>query len=387
MEALWAASDFCVRPEFRVALIYEDTPNSVGPHCLEALKPLCQVEHIVPAQLSRMFKESYDLFLHVDDGWGGEIPRHLFPRALWHVAKGHDQGPHVEKALFYDWVFEVDSERAQAMEKAGVINVWWLPLDGETNSGDANQPSSPHENRSTYNYDRGMRALLDTVWGIPGLQSQYFLHARPEILDLVPLTAHTVLDVGCATGKLGAAIKERQNCQVYGVELHSIASQKAREALDWVYTGLLEDQIDQIPDGFFDCIILADVLEHTTNPWGLLRLLVPKLAADERSRIILSIPNAAHWTVVLPLLNGEWRYEDAGILDSTHLRFFTPASVARLVDSAALTLKETRASMVPLPANINVGTEAPLSQWTQSGLAQVYQILCVCERKPNPSSP
>ena len=387
METLWATQDFSPRPDFRVALIYEDAPHSEGSHCLKALQPLCQVEHIIPAQLPQIFKESYDLFLRIDDGRGGEIPRHLFPRALWCLAKGQDRASHVQQALFYDWVFEADSERAQALEKAGIINVWWLPPGTEGNDGHANHPPSPHKDGDNRDYDQCMRALLDNVWRTPGLQSQYFLHVRPEILDLVPLTAHTVLDVGCATGKLGAAIKERQNCHVYGVELHPIASEKAREVLDHVFTGLLEDHIDEVPNGFFDCIILADVLEHTMNPWELLRLLVPKLAADEKSRIILSIPNAAHWTVVLPLLNGEWRYEDAGILDSTHLRFFTPTSVARLVQSAELTLKETRASIVPLPAGVNLGTDGTLKQWSQSGLAQVYQILCVCQRKPSPSYP
>ena len=91
--------------------------------------------------------------------------------------------------------------------------------------------------------------------------SVYFLHARPEILQLVPITATRILDVGCGAGVLGASIKSRQIAEVHGVELTSEAASKAEARLDRVWNRPVESVLSELNDGYYDCIVAADVLE------------------------------------------------------------------------------------------------------------------------------
>jgi 2-polyprenyl-3-methyl-5-hydroxy-6-metoxy-1,4-benzoquinol methylase len=139
-----------------------------------------------------------------------------------------------------------------------------------------------------------------------------------------------VLDLGCATGALGAALRE-QGCRVVGVERDKEAAEIARDRLDAVYeidlvTGDLSALADEGP---FDAIVLADVLEHLVEPQELLRALPPLLAQD--GLLITSIPNVAHGSVRLALLAGQFPYRETGLLDSTHVRFFTRESMAAML--------------------------------------------------------
>ena len=88
----------------------------------------------------------------------------------------------------------------------------------------------------------------------------YYLHARPEVLDLVPLTARKLLDVGCGAGGLSANLKARQTVEVHGVELVDKAADHARKYLDQVWNSTIEEALPNLPDGYYDCIVIADVL-------------------------------------------------------------------------------------------------------------------------------
>ncbi|UUY04779.1 class I SAM-dependent methyltransferase [Svornostia abyssi] len=134
---------------------------------------------------------------------------------------------------------------------------------------------------------------------------------------------------GCSTwaaapGALGAALKaERPGLEVFGLEGFPEAAERARERLDGVFC-LDLDALDALPDdlGTFDAIIFGDVLEHLRDPARLLRTLRGALTED--GVIVCSIPNVKHWTVVMPLLvHDRWEYQDAGLLDRTHVHFFT----------------------------------------------------------------
>ena len=230
-------------------------------------------------------------------------------------------------------------------------------------------------------YGHRMQALLEVVCTVDGIQAQYFRHVRNEVLALVPASAHTVLDIGCATGKLGEAIKLRQECHVSGIEMHPRAALEAKKVLDTVYVGSAEDVLNELQDFSFDCIILADVLEHMLNPWVFLRKLIQKLDTAPHSRVILSIPNVAHWSVVIPLMQGEWTYHDAGILDATHLRFFTPQSAARMINGAQLDIEAAQGVMMPRPENLTLPDNGIVKNWIESGLGDVYQLLFVCMRR------
>lgn len=365
MQPLRNAIQHEIRPDFRIAVIFgNEDERALGPCAYQSLQRICHATHIHPSQLPNIFKEEYDLFFFVGDGKEYDIPRHLYPRAWWVIDSFGDWQSNVVRASLYDWVFVGELDEAIALRASGVINIWWLPKPNEGEFGPTD--------------DDRIEAAMEKVWTTQGLQSQYFLHARQEIVNLVPVSAQTILDVGCATGVLGGVVKNRQACQVYGIEPNQIAAEKARNLLDKVYVGFLEDQLNDLPDNFFDCIILADVLEHTLDPWESLRRIAAKLSSRADACIVLSIPNVSHWSVVLPLLRGEWQYADAGILDSTHMRFFTPAAVSRLIKGAGLAIRESQATIVPIPENVKVNAGDLLGSWIASGLANVYQILCVC---------
>lgn len=164
------------------------------------------------------------------------------------------------------------------------------------------------------------------------MSSAYYQHARPEVLALIPSTASRVLDVGCAAGALGRSLKERQACSVTGIEYVADVALQAKVHLDHVLTGEALEAMKTLPKGSFDCIVFADVLEHLVEPERCLaeasRLLTPG------GTVVASIPNVRHWSVIKDLLEGRWDYQDEGILDRTHLRFFTRDSVVRMFTDA-----------------------------------------------------
>ena len=170
---------------------------------------------------------------------------------------------------------------------------------------------------------------------------------RPEILELIPVNATKILDLGCGTGTLGKALKERQKCHVTGIELNKEAAQTAQKNLDTVLT----DNLNRFDPAFFrikyNCLIFADILEHLINPWKVLKKVASVLTDD--GTVIISIPNIAHPWIVSNLRKGLFRYEPAGILDITHLRFFTKTSIGQLLYSAGLKITNIRAH----PSDIN----------------------------------
>jgi cyclopropane fatty-acyl-phospholipid synthase-like methyltransferase len=155
--------------------------------------------------------------------------------------------------------------------------------------------------------------------------------ARPEILVHVPAGARRVLDLGCATGTTGAALKARQPAHVTGIELEPAYANEAKDRLDEVITGDVEQAQ---PSGTFDTLIAADILEHLKDPWSTLRrysaLLEPGATA------IVSLPNVAHWSTYAHLARGSWPRKPEGIFDATHLRWFTLRDATDLLRQAGL---------------------------------------------------
>jgi SAM-dependent methyltransferase len=162
---------------------------------------------------------------------------------------------------------------------------------------------------------------------------------RHDVLGLVPAGARTVLDVGCSTGALGCAVKARQPARVVGLEISEEAGRQARECLDEVIVGDVEtmDLDRRLGATTFDCIILADILEHLRDPWRFLGLLAGRLARD--GVVVASIPNVRHASVIFDLaVRGLWPYRDRGIHDRTHLRFFTRSAIGDLFRGAGLAI-------------------------------------------------
>ncbi len=151
------------------------------------------------------------------------------------------------------------------------------------------------------------------------------------VISLVPAGAR-VLEFGCATGYMSEALKIRLDCRVTGVEQSPEAGEMARAHCDRVIIGDAETiDFDQLFDNDrFDIILFADVLEHLREPDVLLRRVSRLLDVD--GAVIASIPNIAHGSVRLALLHGEFRYRDKGLLDTTHLRFFTRETIQDLFE-------------------------------------------------------
>ncbi len=144
-----------------------------------------------------------------------------------------------------------------------------------------------------------------------------------------------VLDVGCATGYLGEMLK-RRGCRVSGVEEDEPAALQAREVLDEVIVGDVNtlDLVGHFGEKSFDAVVFGDVLEHLSDPLAVLRKVRPLLT--DSGAVVASIPNVAHGSVRLALLAGRFDYRPLGLLDSTHLRFFTRGSVHELLRQAGL---------------------------------------------------
>lgn len=165
--------------------------------------------------------------------------------------------------------------------------------------------------------------------GRPQKETTYFEFARPEVAALIPTTAHRVLDIGCGAGRLGQLLKQRQTAVVTGLELNPQAAKVARQRLDDVHEQNVEDATVEFPVRSFDCIICADVLEHLREPGEVLKKIHRWLTPD--GCFAISLPNARHHSVVTGLLEGNWTYESAGLLDNDHVRFFTRREIEKLL--------------------------------------------------------
>jgi 2-polyprenyl-3-methyl-5-hydroxy-6-metoxy-1,4-benzoquinol methylase len=165
----------------------------------------------------------------------------------------------------------------------------------------------------------------------------------------VPESAQRVLDVGCGGGGLGAALKAERGCEVFGIEGFEDAAEEARGRLDGVLC-LDLDGLDALPPdiGRFDAIVFGDVLEHLRDPARLVQTLLPALA--EGGALVMSVPNVKHWSVFYPLLvDDRWTYEDVGLLDRTHVHFFTAHEIANMLGELGLEI-----------AHLEVNDHAPL---------------------------
>lgn len=171
----------------------------------------------------------------------------------------------------------------------------------------------------------------------------YFSAARKEILSLMPTFSDRVLEIGCGSGQTLQLIKHLKLCKyTVGIELFEQAAKNANARVDRVYQLDIEKEGAPIDLGQFDLILILDVLEHLVDPWTVLnRIKSNHLKAD--GKIIISLPNVRHVISTLPLLiNGEFEYKERGILDKTHLRFFTRKSGEKMLEQAGLKIEKIK---------------------------------------------
>ena len=161
----------------------------------------------------------------------------------------------------------------------------------------------------------------------------------PGILLSYIARGSRVFDVGCGTGSLAASVRDKLGCQVVGLEPNvdraRVAAERGIEVVNRMFT---REDVAGLPR--FDVVMFADVLEHFADPAAALQLARSLLAPG--GCVVASVPNVAHWTVRVDLLRGRFEYRDIGIMDSTHLRWFTSASLLQLVSSAGFEVEKIK---------------------------------------------
>lgn len=181
-------------------------------------------------------------------------------------------------------------------------------------------------------------------------------NAHAFALELVG-SGKRVLEVGCWTGHVTEHLVAAGNT-VVGVEIDAGAAERARRFAERVHVVDLDTtSLATAESGPFDSILLGDVLEHLRDPAAVLRDLTALLAPD--GNVVISLPHVGHIDVRLMLLEGRWDYQDEGLLDRTHLRWFTRASIRELLAEAGLVATEVR-RVVIWPGDTNVAVSPGL---------------------------
>lgn len=174
--------------------------------------------------------------------------------------------------------------------------------------------------------------------------ASYHSHVRSDVFPWIP-RGGKILDFGGGDGATAAALKAAGHGECIGVA--DLVEPDPANAIDFAFRGDLADPevLARIASeqGPFDTILCLDILEHLIDPWAMVARLHGLLKPG--GCIVASIPNVRHYSVLLPLLGGHWRYEDAGVLDRTHLRFFVRETAIGLMTSSGLALEQVAANI------------------------------------------
>lgn len=169
----------------------------------------------------------------------------------------------------------------------------------------------------------------------------YYFTPRKDIISLVPQGIERVLDVGCGGGRTGTLLKEIGVREVFGIEKNEDVARYAKEYYDQVIVGDVEKIELPFPPLYFDLLIYGDVLEHLFDPWSLLKK--HRKFLKDGGFIIVSLPNVRYYKVIKRLLiKGRWDYEDQGIMDLTHIRFFTLKTALELLRDSGFEVLRVR---------------------------------------------
>lgn len=167
------------------------------------------------------------------------------------------------------------------------------------------------------------------------------------VFTAIPTSARRILDIGCGSGALGEEVKQRQNCEVIGITYSEAEAKLASQVLDRV---LVQDLNNFSPQelGSFDCIVCSHILEHLYQP----QVLLQKLATGFNSEgiLVVALPNILFWKQRLEFLKGHFKYQDGGLMDRTHFRFYDWKTAQELIENSGYkVLTQTSDGGFPLP--------------------------------------
>ena len=173
---------------------------------------------------------------------------------------------------------------------------------------------------------------------------------NPNLLEFIPPGMSRIVEIGCSSGALARAyLASNPDCDYIGVEIVPAYAEVAAGRCTKVLTGNVESFGDQDYIGFgnVDCWVFGDVLEHLYDPWRILRDI--RRHARPNTQVIACIPNMQHWSFQAKLCVGEFRYEESGLYDRTHIRWFTLKSLQHLFQSSGFTITDCRGRIFPEP--------------------------------------
>lgn len=166
-------------------------------------------------------------------------------------------------------------------------------------------------------------------------------HHNPDLLRMIPAQAQRIIEVGCSSGALAREFKKAApTCDYLGIEIDEAFAALARRHCDRVLTL----DIETADDAFWvsmadrDCWVLGDVLEHLKDPWGVLKKI--RVIIPANGTLAVCLPNAQHWSVQARLAAGAFEYEEQGLLDKTHLRWFTRQTIETMFADTGFTIAE-----------------------------------------------
>lgn len=217
--------------------------------------------------------------------------------------------------------------------------------------------------------------------------NNYYDGLNQKLLNAVPSDARRVLELGCANGLLGRRFKElHPGVQWWGVDLSAQAVTTASQHLDRVFKMDLDRDDLSTLEGGFDVIVIGDLLEHLREPHKVLEALYELSTAA--ARIVCCIPNMGHLSVLERMVVGDISYDDAGLLDRTHTRFFSPSSAFKtFLDSGWLPHLQDGYRVEPpqtlFAAHILAAAQS-LGVPAETALRNLglYQMILVCEKCP-----
>ena len=157
--------------------------------------------------------------------------------------------------------------------------------------------------------------------------TKYYQGTRGEVLLFLPRQYSRVLEIGCGEGDFRENLN--QECEYWGIEPVQTAANIASNKMNKVLVGTYQDVIDELPKNYFDLIICNDVIEHMLDHDEFFQLI--KINMSKNASIVGSIPNVRYfWNLFEVLVKKDWKYVDSGVLDRTHLRFFTEKSLKQI---------------------------------------------------------
>jgi 2-polyprenyl-3-methyl-5-hydroxy-6-metoxy-1,4-benzoquinol methylase len=179
----------------------------------------------------------------------------------------------------------------------------------------------------------------------------YYEGVNAELLSMLPKEVRTVVEVGCGAGRFAAAYRAiNPTVRYLGVELFEEAAQQAATQMDDIIIGNIEDtdvftELEEVlEDSEIDVLVFGDVLEHLLDPWNILAKF--KQIMSPNGYCVACIPNISHWTILAGLIHGEWNYADSGLLDKTHLRFFTKKTMIELFQNTGWQVEALTARII-----------------------------------------